>query len=54
MDPTANVTEQRQIQYRVNSGEALAGDLERLAALAEALDEWLTCGGFLPAQWMRR
>lgn len=49
MDPNANLEEQRAILYEhVNDGSP---DLERLAELALAMDEWLCGGGFLPVEW---
>ena len=27
------------------------GEILRVAELVEALDSWLTCGGFLPQRW---
>lgn len=53
MDPNANLTRQREIVARIVEGESQDGDLEELADLAEALDEWLSKGGFLPARWQR-
>lgn len=61
MDPNANLEEQRQIVGRIlamtveEAGETAIGDLHadavRLAELVEALDTWLTSGGFLPLAW---
>lgn len=66
MDPNANLREQREIVARVlartlpdgadyiqraRHNRQQADDTERLAQLVEALDEWLTKGGFLPADW---
>lgn len=54
MDPNANLREQRAIVARINSSalnEGDAFDVRRLAELAEALDEWLSEGGFLPDAW---
>jgi hypothetical protein len=68
MDPTANLTEQRSIVAEINAindaaddeGNLTAeqqGDLNdlgtRLAELVEALDNWISGGGFLPAAWSR-
>lgn len=61
MDPNANLVEQRLILKRieVTSSEEwpdqteLAGMAMRLAELVEALDGWLSGGGFLPAAWGR-
>lgn len=61
MDPTANLKEQRQIAAQIErcSHEATRDDrpcgcvdrAQRLAELVEALDGWITRGGFVPAQW---
>lgn len=51
MDPNANLAEQRRIVARVTRGKASDGDLDRLAELVEALDGWLSKGGFLPTAW---
>lgn len=55
MDPDANLKEQRAILARLDSDETQTPtrDLFRLAELVQALDEWLTRGGFLPAGWKR-
>jgi hypothetical protein len=49
MDPNANLAEQRRIALSILEGDD--GDAERLAELVQALDEWLTKGGFLPDAW---
>lgn len=57
MDPTANLSEQREIVARVElceDAEALHEDLSRLAELVIALDEWISLGNFLPAQWQKK
>lgn len=51
MDPNANLAEQRRILARFNADEASLADAERLAELVAALDEWISRGGFLPAEW---
>jgi len=58
MDPNANLEEQRRLTQKLLSltvGEAdlpdLHSDAVRLAELVEALDVWLTRGGFLPSEW---
>ena len=62
MDPDANLAEQRGIQERLDRSrlddypsdtilELQNNDLNRLAQLAAALDEWLSKGGFLPKAW---
>lgn len=68
MDPDANLIEQRQTTRAITAlVDACADDgtftpaqlLElshlaaRLADLVEALDGWITGGGFLPARWER-
>lgn len=51
MDPNANLEEQRGIIACIQAGMYTADDVSRLADLAEALDEWLKRGGFLPRDW---
>ena len=56
MDPNANLAEQRRIVARVTEGHDLVDhihDLERLADLVEALDNWIVNGGCLPAAWSK-
>lgn len=60
MDPNQALAAARNAGANFTVGEdtnAPAEDLLRFArTLAEhfdALDEWLTCGGFLPAAWQR-
>jgi hypothetical protein len=64
VDPDANLEEQRRIQERLDRSrlddypsdtilELQNNDLNRLAQLAAALDEWLSRGGFLPKAWLR-
>jgi hypothetical protein len=56
MDPTANLTEQRELADRLlaaaagseNPRETAIEDSVRLAALVRALDEWRRSGGFDP------
>ena len=54
MDPNANLKEQRQIAGRFEKSLAEPGDGERLAELVDALDDWLSRGGFLPTAWERK
>lgn len=49
MDPNANLAEQRRLFSSLDKWTR--ADLERLAELAEALDEWISAGGFLPDAW---
>lgn len=46
MDPNAALEELRRITRR-----ASAGDFERMCELVEALDGWISGGGFLPGGW---
>ena len=54
MDPDNNLMEQRRIIARILADDSESidtGDALRLAELAQALDEWIRKGGFLPASW---
>jgi hypothetical protein len=56
MDPDANLKEQLEIVARVNGNRDQGeppdlDDVQRLAELVEALNEWLLKGGFLPTPW---
>lgn len=61
MDPIANLARQRTIVSEINElrelgeGHVPYGQVAELAyelaELVEALDEWLTKGGFLPTRW---
>ena len=60
MDPNANLKEQRGLVVtilktidRLEEHDDLSEDAERLAELVQALDEWLSGGGFLPKDWNR-
>jgi hypothetical protein len=60
MDPQTNLQEQRSLVRQIN--EALDSEqddvitllAERLAEKVEALDEWLSKGGFLPKAWTHK
>lgn len=57
MDPDANLAEQRRIIARMlaDGSESIdTGDAVRLAELAQALDEWIAKGGFLPKAWVHK
>lgn len=59
MDPNANLKEQLEQVQLLLYGKALSADdyvevAGRLAELVEALDEWLSKGGFLPGRWERK
>ncbi len=51
MDPNACLNELRALNERVRDGVAEPWQVERLAELFEALDEWLSKGGFTPEAW---
>jgi len=53
MDPDANLKEQREISERILDGTKhdTGYDAVRLAELVQALDEWLSKGGFPPHAW---
>ena len=57
MDPNENLREQRRLLQKINAYVPMGDDTEyvedlvSLATLAEAMDEWLGKGGFLPAPW---
>lgn len=54
MDPNANLEELRGL-YRtiLDNGQDTFDDATRLAELVEALDGWLSKGGFLPSEWAK-
>jgi hypothetical protein len=59
MDPNANLKEQLEQVQLLLYGEPLSADdlvevAGRLAELVEALDGWLSKGGFLPGKWERK
>lgn len=57
MDPDANLAEQRRLaaalrdEARTRSHDDLARKAQRLAELVEALDGWMSRGGFAPRAW---
>lgn len=53
MNPNANLQEQRRIVASIIAEDYLPQDVVYLAELVEALDNWITSGGFLPADWKR-
>lgn len=61
MDPNATLAEIRGLTEAIlNANDekewariSEGGGMCRLAELTEALDEWITRGGFLPAGWSR-
>jgi hypothetical protein len=57
MDPDANLAELRRIATRVLAAPSIeeidCADAERIADLVDALDGWLSRGGFLPDAWKR-
>ena len=58
MDPNANLRELRELtaQFLKDWDEERTPDtldVYRMAELVEALDEWITRGGFLPSDWRK-
>lgn len=54
MDPDENLMEIRTLVAKAHKDGRLSGpDSLRLADLVDALDGWLTGGGFLPKEWSR-
>ena len=58
MDPDATLKELRELigktyKLTVNGDEYVSDDWHQLATLAEALDEWICKGGFLPKDWQK-
>ena len=52
MDPNTNLQEQRRIAKAILADpDAQTHGAVRLAELVEALDEWISRGGFIPATW---
>lgn len=56
MDPDATLATMRDLRQAIMTStggdeDALRSDAFELAELVEALDEWLTKGGFLPTEW---
>jgi hypothetical protein len=51
MDPNANLEEQRRLAKRLVDSPYENDQVQRLAELVLALDEWISKGGFLPARW---
>lgn len=63
MDPDANLKEQREIREAILGMSEITDtdDLirledkaRRLVDLSEALDEWISKGGFLPQAWRKK
>lgn len=52
MDPNANLAEIRKILAKSDEETSIL-EYERLAELMEALDNWLSQGGFLPEAWKK-
>jgi hypothetical protein len=52
MDPNATLAGLRELVERVQNGTGRV-DADEFAEKFEALDGWITKGGFLPADWSR-
>lgn len=57
MDPNANLAEIRELTSRLLKQDQFSHENEEdgiaLAEFVEALDQWLSAGGFLPKDWQR-
>jgi hypothetical protein len=53
MDPNACLKEMLEIAASFTDGHLDDVEAQRLAELVDALDGWLTNGGFLPERWDR-
>ncbi len=53
MDPNETLDRIRDITTNMMAGEASDADVDLLPELVEALDQWITRGGFLPRDWQR-
>jgi hypothetical protein len=60
VDPNTNLAEMRELAAAILNDQSCpdpyepsAAQAERLAELVQALDEWLTKGGFLPHDWRK-
>jgi hypothetical protein len=51
MDPDATLSEMRELANDLGATGSFEGDADRLAELVQALDEWLSKGGFFPKAW---
>ena len=54
MDPEATLLQIRALLQQIEDAETLAHKnllREETIALFEALDEWMSCGGFKPYSW---
>jgi len=51
VDPDAALAEAREIIRELKAETATPEDLDRLAELTDAIDQWLAAGGFLPHRW---
>jgi len=54
MDPNENLKQQQALAHAILDADTNVDttfDAWRLAELVQALDEWITSGGFTPAEW---
>lgn len=53
MDPDATLRRVREIIANMEAHDTTTEELCELAQLVDALDQWLSGGGFLPVNWRR-
>ncbi len=54
MDPTVCLQEIRDLIVKVRDyDKCYDGDIDCLCELMDALDHWMTVGGFIPDQWKK-
>lgn len=51
MDPDATLAELRELLVQPDPGADADDRLAAMAELVQAMDAWLSAGGFLPAAW---
>lgn len=54
MDPNATLKQIRALLDAIDCDEDRSDDTSDLITLVNALDEWLSNGGFLPKRWERK
>lgn len=54
MDPNACLSEIRELGNQIHNGDMRESVIEDYANAVDALDEWITKGGFLPVGWNKQ